>query len=364
VWATHLAELCCPSCRGELALGAGTGWVEDGALRCEACQTTYPVTRGVPRLLPASGASQTSIAVDARTRESFGFEWLRYPVTSPEEDLFTLLALTGVQPDLFERVRYRHLFAHQPTAADMAVCDDSILRDRRVAELGCGMGKYVAVVARAGATIAVGLDASDAVERAVTLNRERSNALIVQGDIFHPPLRGGFDFAYSVGVLHHTPDAHRAFSCVAPLVAQDGSLAVWLYPRSPGRLSRAVEWYHDHVARAALCRLPHAKLERVCAWLGRLTVTKTRLRERGGAARGLLASLLNVVAVGEHLDPGIAAFLNFDWYSPPYRSRHTAEELRRWYVAAGFEEPRILPEPVSALGRRPRHAPPTSEIPS
>jgi SAM-dependent methyltransferase/uncharacterized protein YbaR (Trm112 family) len=364
MWATHLAELCCPECRGELALAAGTGWVEDGELRCAACATSYPVTRGIPRLLRGTAASSGSIAVDARTRESFGFEWLRYPVTSPEEDLFTLLALTGLQPDLFEKVSYRNLFAHQPTPADIAACDESPLRDRRVVELGCGMGKYVAVVARAGATIAVGLDASEAVERAVAVNRDRPNSLIVQGDIFNPPLRGGFDFAYSVGVLHHTPDAHRAFSCVAPLVAEGGLLAVWLYPRSPGALSRVVEWYHDHVARAALCRLPHARLERVCAWLGRLTVVKTRLRERGGKVRGLLASLLNVLAVGEHMDPGIAAFLNFDWYSPPYRSRHTADELRRWYAEAGFEEPRILPEPVSALGRRPQSTPPSSELTS
>lgn len=339
----------------------GAGWIETGELRCEPCCRRYPIARGVPRLLLEDALG--SLAVDERTRRSFGYEWLRYPVTTPEEDLFTLLALTGVQPDLYERVRYRNLFAHQPSAADVAACDPSAFRGRRVGELGCGMGKYVAVVARGGAALAVGLDASDSVERAVGVNRDLPNALIVQGDIFRPPLAGNLDLAYSIGVLHHTPDARRAFLSAARLVAPGGALAVWLYPRSRRIASRLVELFHDRVGRALLCRLPHGRLERLCASLGRLTVLKTRLRERGGAARRLLASVINVVAVGEHLDPQIAAFLNFDWYSPPFRSRHTDSELHGWYAEAGFEAPRALPEPVSAFARRPLPATPSSVAP-
>ena len=64
-----------------------------------------------------------------------------------------------------------------------------------------------------------------------------------------------------------------------------------------------------------------------------------------------LARLLSFVAVGEHDDPRIAAFLNFDWYSPPYRSRHVAEELQEWFRVSGFAEPRFLPVDLSAIAR-------------
>ena len=213
------------------------------------------------------------------------------------------------------------------------------------------MGKYVRVVSELGVELAVGLDASAAVERAVEVTERRPNVLIVQGDIFHPPLRGGFDFAYSVGVLHHTPAPHRAFESVASLVRPGGELAVWLYPHSDQIAPYLLEIWHERLLRPMTSRLPHQTLERLCVGLGKLTVIKTRLRERGGAVRNGVARMLSAVAVGEHLDPGIAAFLNFDWYSPPYRSRHTDAELARWFRGAGFDAPRRLPVPVSAIGR-------------
>ena len=89
-------------------------------------------------------------------------------------------------------------------------------------------------------------------------------------------------------------------------------------------------------------------LKRLCSGLGRLTVMKTRLANGGPLAK-LTAKCLWFVAVGEHHDPGVAAFLNFDWYSPAYRSRHSVEDLRQWYSAAGFNPPTVLPEPVSAI---------------
>ena len=56
------------------------------------------------------------------------------------------------------------------------------------------------------------------------------------------------------------------------------------------------------------------------------------------------------VAVGQHRDPEIAAFLNFDWYSPQYRSYHREDEVEAWYQEAGFEAVTLLPQRVSAVG--------------
>jgi SAM-dependent methyltransferase len=298
----------------------------------------------------ASDAGAT--AVDARTRAAFGFEWLRYPVTSFGEDAVTLYGLTGIEPRFYDQVQFRNLFSHEPTPADVASTETPFFEGKKVLEAGCGMGKYVNVVATRGARLAVGLDASDAVLRAHQLNRKHDNALILQGDIFHPPLRGNFDFAYSVGVLHHTPAPRRAFMSVASLVRPDGELAVWLYPHSMRPAPQLLEFWHERIARPLTSRLPHETLERLCAQLGRLSAYKTRLLNRGGAGRRLLARLINLVAVGEHVDPEIAAFLNFDWYSPPYRSRHTVAELEEWYRTAEFATPRSLPVQVSAIGRK------------
>jgi SAM-dependent methyltransferase len=289
--------------------------------------------------------------VGERTRAAFGFEWLRYPVTTHDEDRVTFFGLTGVEPSFHERVEFSDFLVAPPDATLLAAAATSRLDGRRVLEAGCGMGKYVRVVSELGAGLAVGLDASDAVERAVEVTERRPNVLIVQGDIFHPPLAGGFDLAYSVGVLHHTPAPRRAFESVASLVGSGGQLAVWLYPHARRLGPYLLELWHERLLRPLTSRLPHRALERLCVGLGRLTVVKTRLRRSGGVLGGALARVMSAVAVGEHLDPGIAAFLNFDWYSPPHRSRHTDAELAAWFAGVGFIDVRVLPVPVSAIGR-------------
>lgn len=349
--AEHVAELVCPRCRGRIDRPETTGWIETGTLTCAGCSTSYSVIGGVPRMVAAADSQPRSARVGDRTRAAFGFEWLRYPVTTPEEDRVTFFGLTGIESSFYERVPFSDFLAGPPGAGELAAAQTSKLESKKVLEAGCGMGKYVRIASDLGARLAVGLDASDAVERAVSVTERRPNVLIVQGDIFHPPLVGEYDFAYSIGVLHHTPAPRRAFSSVAALIRPGGEFAVWLYPHSRRPGPFLLEVWHERLLRPLTSRLPHRTLERLCVGLGRLTVLKTRLRHKGGAVRRTLARALSAVAVGEHLDPGIAAFLNFDWYSPPHRSRHTESELVEWYQDAGFVDLRPLPVPVSAIGR-------------
>jgi uncharacterized protein len=50
--------LCCPVCKGDLVLEVGledeTGIVE-GTLTCPACNVDYPISEGIPDLLPRNG---------------------------------------------------------------------------------------------------------------------------------------------------------------------------------------------------------------------------------------------------------------------------------------------------------------------
>jgi SAM-dependent methyltransferase len=190
--------------------------------------------------------------------------------------------------------------------------------------------------------------------------KDRSNVHLVQGNILAPPLKRGFaEFAYSVGVLHHTPDTHTAFLRSASLVKPGGRLAVWLYPREkdPNPYSDWIHHVQDEIIRPVTSRMPPPMLRMVCAILGRLTFVRDRAVARYQATQSRLsyqiAKYAGAVAVGSHKDPEIAAFLNFDWYSPPYRSYHTEEEVTQWYREAGFGDVRLLPQRVSAVGGRP-----------
>ncbi|MCE5338041.1 MAG: methytransferase partner Trm112 [Methanomicrobiaceae archaeon] len=47
--------LCCPVCKGTLLLTVteeNGGEVLEGTLRCSACSVDYPISEGIPNLLP------------------------------------------------------------------------------------------------------------------------------------------------------------------------------------------------------------------------------------------------------------------------------------------------------------------------
>ena len=356
---------------------------EEGLLVCRGCALPYPVTKGIPRLLPnafrrlrgfrrefsrqlsridfrpsSPGDARRFETLHQRTARAFGYEWNTYRVTSREEDCVTLFWLTGADPALYDKLPVSDVFTFYPTRGDVQKVDGSQLAGQTVLDIGCGMGKYLAVVSEY-AKMVVGLDLSEALVRAQALTRERPNVHLVQGNILAPPLQAGCaDFAYSVGVLHHTPDTHAAFWRSASLVRPGGQLVVWLSPkeRQPNPYADWVHGVQDDFVRPITCRMPPRMLRLLCAILGRLTFVRDRATARyqatGSRLAYQIAQYTGAVAVGQHSDPAIAALLNFDWYAPQYRSDHTEEEIAAWYHEAGCGDVRLLPQRVSAIGSR------------
>lgn len=51
--------LCCPLCKGDLTLtveAQADDEIQEATLTCRACQVDYPVTEGIPNLLPSTPA--------------------------------------------------------------------------------------------------------------------------------------------------------------------------------------------------------------------------------------------------------------------------------------------------------------------
>jgi hypothetical protein len=43
----------------------------------------------------------------------------------------------------------------------------------------------------------------------------------------------------------------------------------------------------------------------------------------------------------------------FDWYSPKYQSKHTYEQVFKWYAAMGMEDMRVGESSIAMRGRKP-----------
>ena len=282
----------CPRCRAALA-------PVDGAsrLQCQSCGEVYPVERGAVRL--AGGAYV----------ESFGRQWNRYDVARDEEDEATFAVKTGVHP--------RDL-------AGLLVLD-----------AGCGGGRYARLAGRAGARV-VGVDLSAAVDKAAALCEGLPDVAIVQADLLDLPLaERTFDLAFSIGVMHHSPDPRRAFAQVAARVKPGGRLAVWLYRKN----TPPQEWLNSAL-RAVTKRLPARVLEPIRVGLGAL-----------GSVPGLNKTLNKVANFSSHPDWTLRVCDNFDWYAPEYQSHHTEAELLDWFRAEGFEDLTVLPPAKSSSGK-------------
>ena len=197
-----LAYLVCPSCTGKLNLfpeEKDDREIFKGMLNCSVCNSGFPIVRGIPRF-----AKLEEVESDKRaTASGFGWQWQHFTQEDPRYAEQFLGWIHPVTPEFFQ--------------------------GKLVLEGGCGKGRHTQLAARWGAREVVGVDLSDAVDTAYQATRELENVHIVQADIFQLPFARTFDFAFSVGVLHHLPDPRAGFRSLASKVKPGGHIAAWIY---------------------------------------------------------------------------------------------------------------------------------------
>ena len=113
--------------------------------------------------------------------------------------------------------------------------------DVRVDVVPCALVESVGPLPGAVSSVAVSRVAvSSAVDVAAKNLAGRDNVDVIQADLFRLPFRDGvFDMAYSVGVLHHTPDASGAFASVSKAVRPGGSFSIFVHARGNSVLYRS-----------------------------------------------------------------------------------------------------------------------------
>src|SRR5712691_3292388 len=211
-----LEYLACPSCQSAIEQRSVTkseaGEIIEGQLECGACNQRFPVLRGIPRFAETSEIESDK----ALTAEKFGWSWQHFDQHDPLYAEQFLGWIAPVRPEFFQ--------------------------DKVVLEGGCGKGRHTQLAASWGAREVIGVDLSDAVETAFAATRKLENAHIVQADIYHLPFARVFDYAFSVGVLHHLPDPLGGFHSLASKVKVDGHLSVWVYGAENNE--RITRWIH------------------------------------------------------------------------------------------------------------------------
>lgn len=302
----------CPDCKGAFSVQKTLeerGEIKEGSLFCGQGHS-FPIRTFIPRFVVTDGYA-----------ESFGFEWRRHSKTQLDSANGNNMSERAFQ----SRVRF-------PL---------SQLRDQVVLDAGCGMGRYAEVAAKYGATV-IGVDRSEAVDIAFKNIGSLKNVNVVQADLFHLPFQEEiFDFIYSYGVLHHTPDAQKAFEQLPPFLKEGGSLSIFVYSNYNKVLVVSSNFW-----RKLTTRLPRPLLYGVCTlsvplyYLYRLPVI------------GNLFKAIWVISMEK--DWRWRLLDTFDWYAPRYQSKHTHAELFRWFEGSGLEDISIFDGEITMMGTKRR----------
>jgi len=317
---------------------------QDGALVAPA-GARYEIRDGIPRLADAAESGQET------TFDSFSWKWSH---VSPEEI------------DQRFDAQYAWYDERYGLAGDDGLAG-LLAGRRRILEAGTGLGGDAARFARvAPHAEVVAIDLSAGVEVAARRFAGPPNLHYLQADIMRLPFRpGSFDFVSSDQVIHHTPDAAKAFANLSELLAPHGVLAVYVYRVKAPLRELADDWIRE---RATVME-PEQCLE-----LGRDLAELGRELSRAGGSVSLERGVpLLGIEPGEHdvqrlvywtmlkcfwnddFSPNLNALVNYDWYHPPYASRHTPEEVEDWCRRSSLEVDRldVSEAGISVLARRP-----------
>jgi len=302
------AILRCPVCAG----GLDEARVE---FHCRNCGRGYPLVDGVIQFV----SSEDYVS-------NFGFEWSTYSRTQLDHDDVRI-----------SEERFRVTTGFSPEE----------LRGKWVLDVGCGMGRFAEVASRWGANV-VGIDLSRAAEVAARNLADRRNVWICRADLRHLPFAlESFDYIYSIGVLHHTPDCEHSFKSLIPFLKPDGTIAIWVY-------SGYNKYYRmSDIYRRVTTKMPVQWLHGFCRIADTLYYAHRGLRAIPGVGRILSGALLYLFPMPLYPDRNLRVLDMFDWYSPKFQSKHTYEEVFRWFEDCGLRDMRVLFDPIALQGRKP-----------
>ena len=183
-------------------------------------------------------------------------------------------------------------------------------RGKRVLDAGCGNGRWTVGLLKLGAKVHAVDSSPNALEHMrrnvaeFCSDEERSRLTDGVVDLLNvepDPRAKRFDLVFSFGVLHHTGDTRRALAGIAPLVADDGAIFLYLYGKGAFAPKARVA---VTLQRIALAPLPFELKKKAIA----------------------------------RLHPAGDTHQLFDLLSPTINNRHTHEEVERWLRELGFAD--------------------------
>ncbi len=279
--AHHRAIFACPLCGGELVF-------ETKTIACAGCSRVFKQDHDIPLLFCGEEALGKGDVTDIV--RSF-YEETPFPNYEDIDSKWRLI----------EKAE-RSLFAD--------LLNKQIRYNVKILDAGCGTGQLANYLGIASGRTVFAADMSlNSLKLAIAFKYKCNieNTAFLQMNLFRPVFKPEtFDMVISNGVLHHTSDPYAAFRSLLRLVKKEGFIAVGLYNKY-GRIPRDL--------RRLIFRLTGDRFHSLDP---RLRQDTTELRKHTWFA---------------------------DQYLNPHESRHTMDEVLRWFNRNGVEFINSIPKP-------------------
>ncbi|MBI2837308.1 MAG: class I SAM-dependent methyltransferase [Acidobacteria bacterium] len=185
---------------------------------------------------------------------------------------------------------------------------------KKVVELGCGTGEYSLWYATHGAADMTGVDLSKgslALAEQKRTSGDVQNVRFLEKDILKLDLPDNtYDYAYSVGVLHHTGDTYKGFQHLCRIAKPGGVVVVSLYNSYSCFTLRV---------KQAICRLLGGK----------------DLDKRARIGRKLFP--FTMYSMNKRYHETNYELISYDIFAFPHATFHTGAEVLKWFDANNIE---------------------------
>lgn len=271
--------------------------------------------------------------LDPRTVDSFGEEWTRFKKFSDKD-----IAVIS-----------RYYFD---------IVDDTMInKDTVMADFGCGTGRFIKYFEDKVAFI-VGVDPSKAIFAADSLIGENDRVELCQASISNIPYPDGhFDFAMSIGVLHHIPDTQKAMTDCVKKVKQGGHFFTYIYYSLDNRSKTFRQiWKVSDLVRKGVSRMPSSLKHLTCDGLAVFVYMPFILATRGLKKMGVSEKVWSKVPLAPYADKSFFVIRNdaLDRFGTPLEQRFSREEIKLMMERSGLTDIRFSENPGywHAVGRK------------
>lgn len=330
----HIKYLCCPECKGSLLLKDeldSTDEIIDSHLICKSNKEhIFPVSNGIPRLLPLSMTSDQS-----KTVKSFSQKWKT-----------SSLSNYGFEGKILD---FHHKWYLQRYGWSSEEDFKSFLSDKSfILDAGCGVGRDVKWFAENTKGLVVGIDISESIDVARENLKEYSNVLLVNADISKLPFKEDFfDFISCDQVIHHTPDTEKTFKSLTKHITKEGFFSVYTY-----KIKGPIREFCEDFIREKTTKMDYGECYKFSKSITLLGKAFADLKQKVEITEdipllGIKKGTYDVQRFiywhifkcfwNDDYGMDVSIMTNFDWYHPLHAHRHSPEELKKWIKEENFE---------------------------